>query len=81
MEISYLDAGEDRAEVRSNPEDPNTAGQLFLELAEVLLHFDLKSPSIITIQSLAMMAILYVATGSDGKGCVEHAGMHGCLTD
>ena len=31
-----------------------------LELAEVLLHFDLKSPSIITIQSLAMMAILYV---------------------
>ncbi|KAF7516744.1 hypothetical protein PCG10_001949 [Penicillium crustosum] len=51
----------DRTEVRSNPEDPNTAGQLFLELAEVLLHFDLKSPSIITIQSLAMMAILYVA--------------------
>ncbi|CAI7598371.1 unnamed protein product [Penicillium discolor] len=58
----------DRTEVRSNPEDPNTAGQLFLELAEVLLHFDLKSPSIITIQSLAMMAILYVATGSDAKG-------------
>lgn len=50
----------DRTEVRSNPEDLNTAGQLFLELAEVLLHFDLKSPSIITIQSLAMMAILYV---------------------
>lgn len=52
----------DRTEVRSNLEDPNTAGQLFLELAEVLLHFDLKSPSIITIQSLAMMAILYVVS-------------------
>ncbi|KAK4867821.1 hypothetical protein LT330_007480 [Penicillium expansum] len=62
----------DRTEVRSNPEDLNTAGQLFLELAEVLLHFDLKSPSIITIQSLAMMAILYVATGSDAKGWLRH---------
>ncbi|PYI07732.1 hypothetical protein BO78DRAFT_442603, partial [Aspergillus sclerotiicarbonarius CBS 121057] len=62
----------DREEVRSSPEDPNTAGQLYLEVAEVLLHFDLKSPSITTIQSLAIMAICYVATGFDAKGWLRH---------
>ncbi|PWY88117.1 hypothetical protein BO94DRAFT_516614 [Aspergillus sclerotioniger CBS 115572] len=62
----------DREEVRSCPEDPNTAGQLYLEVAEVLLHFDLKSPSITTIQSLAIMAMCYVATGFDAKGWLRH---------
>lgn len=52
----------DRTELRSSPDDSNTAGQLFLETAEVLLHFDLKSPSITTIQSLGMMAIIYVVS-------------------
>ena len=52
----------DRTEVRSSPDDPNTAGQIFLETAEVLLQFDLKSPSITTIQSLGMMAIIYVVS-------------------
>ncbi|KAI9926789.1 hypothetical protein MW887_003885 [Aspergillus wentii] len=50
----------DRPEVRSSPDDPNTAGQTFLETAEVLLHFDLRSPSITTIQSLGIMAMIYV---------------------
>ncbi|KAJ5646002.1 hypothetical protein N7490_002374 [Penicillium lividum] len=62
----------DRPEVRSCQDDPNTAGQLFLEAAEVLLQFDLKCPTTTTIQSLAMMAVLYVATGSDPKGWLRH---------
>ncbi|OJJ30547.1 hypothetical protein ASPWEDRAFT_164812 [Aspergillus wentii DTO 134E9] len=62
----------DRPEVRSSPDDPNTAGQTFLETAEVLLHFDLRSPSITTIQSLGIMAMIYVATGSDTKGWLRH---------
>lgn len=52
----------DRPEVRSDPDDPNTAGRIFLDTAEVLLHFDLKWPSITTIQSLEIMAILYVVS-------------------
>lgn len=52
----------DRTEVRSSPDDPNTAGQRFLETAEVLLHFDLKSPSITTVQSLGMLAVIYVVS-------------------
>lgn len=47
----------DRAEVRTDPNDPN--------IAEVLLHFDLKWPSITTIQSLAVMAIVYVVSQND----------------
>lgn len=49
----------DRVEVRSDPNDPNTAGRIFLEAAEVLLHFDLKRPSITTIQSLAVLGTVY----------------------
>ncbi|KAK7419601.1 hypothetical protein QQX98_003192 [Neonectria punicea] len=62
----------DRIEVRTDPDDPNTAGRMFLETAEVLLHFDLKWPSITTIQSLAVMAMLYVAVGSDAAGWLHH---------
>jgi hypothetical protein len=51
-------------EVRSNLEDTNTAGQTFLEVAEVLLHFDLQSPSITTIQSLGILAMMYVVSSS-----------------
>lgn len=52
----------DRPEVRSDPQDPNTAGLVFLEHAEALLHFDLKWPSITTVQSLAIMAIIYAVS-------------------
>ncbi|OMP86111.1 Nitrogen assimilation transcription factor nirA [Diplodia seriata] len=62
----------DRPEVRSDPQDPNTAGIIFLEHAEALLHFDLKWPSVTTIQSLAIMAVLYVAIGSDAAGWLHH---------
>ncbi|VUC31664.1 unnamed protein product [Clonostachys rosea] len=50
----------DDTRVRSDPEDPNTAGLIFLEHAEALLHFDLKWPNITTVQSLTIMAIFYV---------------------
>lgn len=50
----------DRAEVYSDPDVPNTAGKIFLDVIEVLLHHDLKLPSITTIQSLSILAIFYV---------------------
>lgn len=52
----------DCPELRSDPNDANSAGIMFLEHAEVLLHFELKWPSITTIQSLAIMAILHVVS-------------------
>ncbi|KAL4947421.1 fungal-specific transcription factor domain-containing protein [Aspergillus filifer] len=62
----------DRLEVLSAPHDHNTAGQTFLDIAEVLLHFDLQYPSITTIQSLGVLAMMYVAIGSDSKGWLCH---------
>lgn len=52
----------DRVEVHTDPDVPNTAGQIFLEVIEVLLHHDLKSPSITTIQSLSILAVFYVVS-------------------
>ena len=52
----------ERIDLRTDPNDPNTAGQIFLENAEVMLHFDLRSPSIVTVQSLSVMAIAYVVS-------------------
>ncbi|KAI2919290.1 transcriptional regulator family: Fungal Specific TF [Aspergillus niger] len=62
----------DRPEVCSVPNDPNTAGRTFLEVAEVLLYFDLQSPSITTIQSLGILAMMHVATGSDSKAWLRY---------
>ncbi|KAM5352666.1 hypothetical protein ACJ41O_005388 [Fusarium nematophilum] len=58
--------------VRTDPDDVNTAGRSFLDRAEDLLQADLKSPLITTIQSLAIMAVLYVAIGSDASGWLHH---------
>ncbi|KAJ5162550.1 fungal-specific transcription factor domain-containing protein [Penicillium coprophilum] len=52
----------ERIDLRTDPNDPNTAGQLFLDSAEVMLHFDLRSPSIVTVQSLSVMAMAYVVS-------------------
>ncbi|KAK9235283.1 fungal-specific transcription factor domain-containing protein [Lipomyces kononenkoae] len=64
----------DDPQLRTDPEDPNTSGVLFLEKAEVLLYYDLKWPSLTTIQSLSILSIMKVATGSDA-GCWLYQGM------
>lgn len=50
----------DNHEVRSDPDDPSTAGKVFYEKAELILQFDLKFPTITTIQSLALLSSLHV---------------------
>ncbi|RSM08779.1 hypothetical protein CEP52_004453 [Fusarium oligoseptatum] len=58
----------DRTEARSNPEDANTAGHPFLDTIETLLHDELKRPNITTIQSLAVLSIVYFGSGQDAAG-------------
>ncbi|KAH6950812.1 fungal-specific transcription factor domain-containing protein [Fusarium avenaceum] len=62
----------DRPDVRSDPRDSNTAGMVFMKSAEVRLQGELKWPTITTVQSLAIMAIFYVAIGSDAAGWLHH---------
>ncbi|KAJ5953089.1 uncharacterized protein N7479_011502 [Penicillium vulpinum] len=64
----------DRIEVRSDPNDSNTGGKIFLEKAEKLIQNDLRWPKITTIQSLAIMGMAYIAMGSDAAGWL-HQGM------
>ncbi|KAI5921203.1 fungal-specific transcription factor domain-containing protein [Camillea tinctor] len=47
-------------------------GQLFLDKAEALLHYDLKWPSITTIQSLILLGTVYVSIGADAAGWLHH---------
>lgn len=54
----------DRLEVRTDPNDPNTAGRMFWETAEALLPFEIKSPNITTIQSLAVLGMVYFVSCS-----------------
>lgn len=61
--LAYGSRHSDRLEVRSDPGDPNSAGKLFLEKAEALLPFDMKWPSITTIQALAILGSLYCVSG------------------
>jgi hypothetical protein len=51
-----------RNEIRTNPLDPDTAGDQLVAEAEVILHFDLKSPNLTTIQAVAIMIYLYIVS-------------------
>ncbi|KAL4880626.1 fungal-specific transcription factor domain-containing protein [Aspergillus karnatakaensis] len=64
----------DHVEVRADPTDIRTAGRLFLERAEVLLHYEMKNPNITTLQSLCILAHIYVAIGADAA-CWLYLGM------
>lgn len=50
----------DRLEIRSDPNDPNTAGMMFIQKAENLIERDLRWPKITTIQSLSIMGLYYI---------------------
>lgn len=52
----------DRLEVRTDPDDPNTAGKMFLERGEALIQNELRWPNITTIQSLAIMGMAYIVS-------------------
>ncbi|KAL2279954.1 hypothetical protein FJTKL_13094 [Diaporthe vaccinii] len=55
----------DNPDVRADPDDTNSAGRFFFDRAEVYLSYELKFPSITTIQSLFLLSQLSVSTGAD----------------
>ncbi|KAK6213434.1 c6 transcription factor [Colletotrichum tabaci] len=64
----------DRIDTRSDPADQNTAGKPFMQKAEVLLHYDMKHPTITTLQSMSILVGVYVSYGCDAAGWL-HQGM------
>ncbi|KAB8237155.1 Zn(II)2Cys6 transcription factor [Aspergillus alliaceus] len=62
----------DRVDVRLDPDDPNTAGKMFLEEAKPQLHREMESPSLTTIQALGLIGMVYIAMGADAAGWLHH---------
>lgn len=63
MHVAILAVGSrysDRIDVRSDPDDPNTAGKFFLEQAKRRLYSEMERPNLTTIQALAIIGIFYV---------------------
>lgn len=52
----------DNPDVRADPDDTNSAGRFFFDRAEVYLSYELKFPSITTIQSLFLLSQLSVVS-------------------
>ncbi|KAE8308315.1 fungal-specific transcription factor domain-containing protein [Aspergillus transmontanensis] len=61
-----------RVDVRSDPDDPNTAGKAFLEEAKTQLHREMERPSLTTIQALGLIGMVYIAMGADAAGWLHH---------
>lgn len=49
----------DRLELRTDPNDANTAGFKFLEEAEIQLHYDMKAPNLATVQAVSILISVY----------------------
>lgn len=49
----------DSLEVRLDPDDPNSAGQGFLMRARDLLHSEMEHPTLVTIQALGVIGMVY----------------------
>lgn len=50
----------DRIDVRSDSNNPNTAGKMFLEQAKRHLHSEMERPSLTSIQALAIIGTFYI---------------------
>lgn len=49
----------DSLDVRSDADDPNTAGKPFLEQAKALLYAEMEHPSLTTLQALGIIGMVY----------------------
>ena len=58
----------DRAEFRTRPEDPNTAGELFATQAKTMLHFEYEAPTTSTVQAAALLGLYWAAIDRESLG-------------
>lgn len=58
----------DRLEIRSNPTDPNTAGDAFAQAAKTLLLIECETPTVTTVQAAGLLAIRWMAENKEPAG-------------
>lgn len=58
----------DRSEVRMDPNDANTAGELFAMQAKAMLHHECVAPTIATVQATALLALYSSGVNQESLG-------------
>lgn len=60
----------DRPDVRLDLNEPDTAGASFAAQAKVMLHYEIESPSMMTVQAAALLSIREMALDMESSGWV-----------
>lgn len=60
----------DRPDVRLDSNEPDTAGESFAAQAKVMLHYELESPTMMTVQAAALLSIREMALDRESSGWV-----------
>ncbi|VUC26578.1 unnamed protein product [Clonostachys rosea] len=58
----------DRPELRSDPSDPNTAGNALAEQAKMILFYESQAPKLTTIQATLLLSLREIATDKEALG-------------
>lgn len=72
----------DRVEVRSDPEDPHSAGNGFAEQAKILLQHECEAPTTTTVQAASLLSLRWMSENKESLGwlyigmlCVSTGGL------
>ncbi|CEI59936.1 unnamed protein product [Fusarium venenatum] len=60
----------DRVELRTDPQDPNTAGNALAEKARMILFYESQAPKITTIQAAALLSLRETAVDKEALGWI-----------
>lgn len=58
----------DRLELRTDPDDANTAGSAFATQAKIMLHHECDAPTTSTVQATALLGLYWAAVDREGLG-------------
>lgn len=57
-----------KPELRTDPEDANTAGYIFAEQAKAMLHYESEAPTTSTVQATALLGLYWASIDNEGLG-------------
>jgi hypothetical protein len=60
----------DRPEIRTHPQDPNTAGEIFLAQARMMLQYESEAPTTRTVQAVLLLALIETARDKEALGFI-----------
>ncbi|KAF5026950.1 hypothetical protein F66182_980 [Fusarium sp. NRRL 66182] len=57
-----------RVELRKDPLDANTAGQVFADQAKTMLHYEYEAPTTSTVEATALLGLFWASIDNEGLG-------------